>query len=108
MFTIPSVTTETFDQEVLGSDDTTLVEFWAEWCGPCRAVTPVLEQIAKEDHPGFRIVKINSDDNPEIAARYRVLSIPTMKVFKNGDVVKTMVGAKPSAAFKAELAPYLS
>jgi thioredoxin 1 len=108
MSTIPSVSTETFDAEVLGSEDTTLVEFWAEWCGPCRAVTPVLEQLAQEEHPGFRIVKINSDDNPEVAARYRVLSIPTMKVFKGGEVVKTLVGAKPSAAIKAELAPYLA
>lgn len=108
MSTIPSVSTQTFDEDVLASEDTTLVEFWAEWCGPCRAVTPVLEQIAKEDHPGFRIVKINSDDNPEIAARYRVLSIPTMKVFQNGEVVKTMVGAKPSGALKMELAPYLT
>ncbi len=107
MSTIPSVSTETFDDEVLGSENTTLVEFWAEWCGPCRAVTPFLEQLAQEDHPGFRIVKINSDDNPEVAARYRVLSIPTMKVFKGGEVVKTLVGAQPSGAIKAALAPYL-
>ncbi|HEY2556534.1 MAG TPA: thioredoxin [Diaminobutyricibacter sp.] len=107
MSTIPSVSADTFDEEVLRSEGTTLVEFWAEWCGPCRAVTPVLEHIAAEEHPGFRIVKINSDDNPEVTERYRVLSIPTMKVFKGGEVVKTLVGAKPSAAIKAELAPYL-
>jgi thioredoxin 1 len=106
--TIPAVTDETFDRDVLDSPDTTLVEFWAEWCGPCRAIDPVLDQLAAENHPALRIVKLNSDDNPEISARYRVLSIPTIKVFQRGEVVRTIVGAKPAAALRADLAHYLS
>jgi thioredoxin 1 len=105
--TIPSVTAATFDAEVLGSRGTVLVEFWAEWCGPCRAVTPVLEGIAREGALAVRIVRINADDEPEISMRYRVLSLPTMKVFRGGDVVGTVIGAKPAAALRAELERYL-
>jgi thioredoxin 1 len=104
---IESTTEAAFEHDVLATSGTTLVEFWAEWCGPCRAVTPVLEQLAAEGHADFRIVKINSDDHPAIAARYQVLAIPTMKVFRGGELVRTIIGAKPSAKLKAELAEYL-
>jgi thioredoxin 1 len=103
---LQDVTDETFERAVLGASGPVLVDFWAEWCPPCRVLTPILERIA-EDHPGITIVKINADDNPATAMRYRALSLPTMKVFEGGEVVKTMVGAKPQGAIEADLAAYL-
>ena len=100
------VTDETFETEVLGASGPVLVDFWAEWCPPCKVLTPILERVA-EAHPGITIVKINADDNPVTAMRYRALSLPTMKVFEGGEVVKTMVGAKPQGAIEADLAAYL-
>lgn len=105
--TIPEITDATFEREVLGASDTVLVKFWADWCPPCRALSPVLEQIAAEDHPDFTILSINSDENPETSMRYQVVALPIMKVFKGGEVVKTIIGAKPGPALKAELAAYL-
>jgi thioredoxin 1 len=83
------------------------VEFWAEWCGPCRAVAPVLEAIAAEQNPNLTIVKMNSDDEIATSMKYRVLSIPTLKVFRGGEVVGTIVGAKPAAAMRHEIDRYL-
>lgn len=100
------VTDATFADEVLAASDTVLVEFWAEWCGPCRAVSPILDRIA-EENPGLRLVKINADDNPEVAAKYMVTSIPAMKVFQGGELKKTIIGAKPKVALEAELAGFL-
>jgi thioredoxin 1 len=107
MSTLASVTDDTFDAEVIGATDTVIVEFWAEWCGPCRAVAPVLEAIAAEEMPGLKIVKMNSDDELQTAMKYRIMSIPTLKVFRGGEVVGTIVGAKPAAAMRHEIDRYL-
>jgi thioredoxin 1 len=106
--TARAVTDATFDQEVINNDKTVLVDFWAEWCGPCRAVSPILDQIAHEHSDKLDIVKLNVDDNPALAAKYQITSIPAMKVFQKGEVVKTVIGAKPKPALEADLAAYLA
>ena len=103
-----AVTDATFDETVLKADGPVLVEFWAEWCGPCRAVSPILEQIAAENPDTLTIVTINADDNPKVAFDYRVTSIPAMKLFNKGELVKTIVGAKPKPAIEHELAGVLA
>jgi thioredoxin 1 len=103
-----SVTDDNFAAEVLASKKTVMVDFWAEWCGPCRAVSPILDQIATEHAEKIDIVKLNVDENPNTAMEFNITSIPTMKVFKGGTVVKTVVGAKPKPALEAELAEYLA
>ncbi|MCU1638349.1 MAG: thioredoxin [Microbacteriaceae bacterium] len=102
------VTDETFAAEVLGSDKTILVDFWAEWCGPCRAVSPILDQIAAEHSDKITVVKLNVDDNPQTAAKYQITSIPAMKVYRGGEVVKTVIGAKPKGALESDLAEFLA
>ena len=102
------VTDETFETEVLNSDKTIMVDFWAEWCGPCRAVSPILDQIAAEHSDKLDIVKLNVDDNPQTAMKYRITSIPAMKVYRGGEVVKTVIGAKPKPALEADLAEFLA
>jgi thioredoxin 1 len=102
-----TVTDATFDNEVLGSDKPVLVDFWAEWCGPCKMVAPVLEEIAAEHGDKLTVAKVNIDENPEIARRYQIMSIPTMSVFSGGEVVKSIVGAKPKAALLRDLEGYV-
>ena len=106
--TARAVTEATFDQEVINNEKTVLVDFWAEWCGPCRAVSPILDQIAHEHSDKLDIVKLNVDDNPALAAKYMITSIPAMKVFQKGEVVKTVIGAKPKPALEADLAEFLA
>ena len=102
------VTDATFTDEVLNSEDTIMVDFWAEWCGPCRAVSPILDAIATEHSDKIKIVKLNVDDNPQIAMKYQITSIPAMKVFQGGEVVKTIIGAKPKPAIEHDLAEFLA
>ena len=108
MSTALDVTDATFEDEVLKSDKTILVDFWAEWCGPCRAVSPILDQIASEHSDKITIVKLNVDDNPQTAMKYQITSIPAMKVYRGGEVVKTVIGAKPKPALEADLAAFLA
>ena len=108
MSTALDVTDATFADQVLNSDETIMVDFWAEWCGPCRAVSPILDQIAAENSGKIKIVKLNVDDNPQTAMKYQITSIPAMKVFKGGELVKTIIGAKPKPAIEADLAEFLA
>ena len=108
MSTATDVTDATFTSEVLNSEGTVLVDFWAEWCGPCRMVGPILDQIAAEHSDKITIVKLNVDENPETALKYQITSIPAMKVYRGGEVVKTVIGAKPKGALEQELAEYLA
>jgi thioredoxin 1 len=102
------VTTATFDAEVLKSSTPVLVDFWAEWCGPCRAVGPILEEISDEYGAKLKIVKLNTDEESAIAIKYGITSIPTMNIYVNGEVVKTIVGAKPKPAMLKELESFIS
>jgi thioredoxin 1 len=101
------VTDDTFDTEVLQNAKPVVVDYWAEWCGPCRQVAPVLEEIATEHSDKIDIVKLNVDDNPVTAQKYRILNIPTLGVFKGGEVVKEIVGARPKSALLKELAEFI-
>ena len=101
------VTDANFDTDVLASNKPVVVDFWAEWCGPCRMVSPILEEIAAENTDKITVAKLNVDENPKTAASYGITSIPTMNVYSGGEVVKTIIGAKPKAALLADLAPYL-
>ena len=107
MADITNVSDTDFQAEVLENEQPVLVDFWAPWCGPCRMVAPALEQIASE-RDDLRIVKLNTDENQQTAIQYQVLAIPTMILFKNGQEVKRIQGAKPKKAIEADLEPALT
>jgi thioredoxin 1 len=98
-----NVTEATFDTEVLQSDTAVLVDFWAEWCGPCHAVSPVLERIAQEREGELRLVKVNIDEEQALAQRYGVMSIPTMILFRDGEPASAAIGAQPKSALEKSL-----
>lgn len=108
MAEITSVTDDNFQSEVVEADTPVLVDFWAPWCGPCRMVTPVLEEIQQERGEALRIVKLNVDENPQTASKFQVMSIPTLILFKDGAVAHKVVGALPKRRLDAELEPVLA
>ena len=105
---VTEVTDANFQAEVVESDVPVLVDFWAPWCGPCRMVAPVVEEIAKDRGEAIKVVKLNIDENNETAIKYNVMSIPTLMVFSGGQVAKTVIGAYPKAKLEAELEPALA
>jgi thioredoxin 1 len=98
----------TFDETIKGAETAILVDFWAEWCGPCKMIAPVLEQIASENTATLQIAKLNVDENPDIARRFDVMSIPTLLVFKDGEPVKRLVGAKGKGQLLQDLAEFVA
>ena len=102
MMAVITISKENFEQEVLHSDKPVLLDFWASWCGPCRMVSPIVDEIADETS-SIKVGKVNVDEQPELAAQFQVMSIPTLMVFKNGTVTNQSVGAKPKAAILALL-----
>ena len=105
---ISEVTDSNFQAEVIESDVPVLVDFWAPWCGPCRMVAPVVEEIAEERGAALKVVKLNIDENQNVAMQFNVMSIPTLMLFRNGEVAKTVIGAYPKRKLEAELEPALA
>ena len=104
---IVTLSDSTFDEEIKGSSEPVLVDFWAEWCGPCKMIAPALEEIASEQSGRIRIAKLNVDDNPDTARRFDVMSIPTLLVFQDGQPVKRLVGAKGKGQLLQDLSEFI-
>jgi thioredoxin 1 len=102
------VTDASFDADVIKNSKVTLVDFWAPWCGPCKAIAPVLEEIARDHADTLDVVKLNTDENPAVTGKLGITSIPTMHVYKDGEIVKTIVGAMPKPKLLRELEPFLA
>ena len=105
---IVTLTTSTFDETIAAADTPVVVDFWAEWCGPCKMIAPILSEIAGERAEQLTVAKLNVDENPDIAMRYNVMSIPTLLVFNNGEVAKRLVGAKGKGQLLQELDEFLA
>ena len=103
---IATLNDSTFDETVAGADSPVLVDFWAEWCGPCKMIAPILEEIAAEQD-NIRIAKVNVDESPDLAMRFQVMSIPTLIMFRDGEPAKRLVGAKPKSALLEEIGEFL-
>ena len=104
---ITSLSDATFDETVQSSSEAVVVDFWAAWCGPCKMISPILEEIASEHKDKVKVVKLNVDDNPDVTRRYDVMSIPTLIVFKDGQAKKRLVGAKGKGQLLQELGEFL-
>ena len=105
---VDKVTDATFDRAVLKASGPVVVDFWAEWCGPCRMISPALEEISNSLNGKVTILKLNVDENPDLAMKYQITSIPAMKVFQGGEVKTSIIGAKPKFALEQDLASYLN
>ena len=105
---IVTLTTATFDETVAASDKPVIVDFWAEWCGPCKMIAPALEEIASEHDGKIQIAKLNVDDHPDLAMRFDVMSIPTLILFKDGEAKKRMIGAKGKGQLLQDLSEFVA
>ena len=105
---ISTLSDATFDEEIGAADEPVVVDFWAEWCGPCKMISPILEEIANEQGGKVRVAKLNVDDNPNVTRRYEVMSIPTLIVFRDGEPVRRLIGAKGKGQLLQELSEFIA